>query len=96
MVEACDGKAWLHALHVGMEIFSRIDRQNEALAMPNKGFSFFAVDDDMLQRISNFPPLASPFGEYKLAGNAQILFNAKIGSVNLILFRIFDRKNGKE
>ena len=72
----------LNALHVGMEIFSRIDRQNEALAMPNKGFSFFAVDDDMLQRISNFPPLASPFGEYKLAGNAQILFNAKIGSVN--------------
>ena len=72
----------LNALHAGLEIFSRIDRQNEASAMLNKGFSFFAIDDDVVQRISKFPPLASPFGEYKLAGNAQILFNAKIGSVN--------------
>lgn len=74
--------ARLNALHAGLEVFSRIDRQNEVTALVNREFTFFSLDDETANRITQFPPLLSPFGEYKLSGNAQTLFTAKVGSVN--------------
>lgn len=74
--------ARLNALHAGLEVYSRIDRQNEVSPMFNNSFTFFTMDEDAASRIERFPPLLSPFGEYKLDGNAQILFSAKLGSVN--------------
>jgi hypothetical protein len=74
--------ARLNSLHTGLEIYARIDRQNEVSPLQNKNFTFFTLDDDVAQRIAQFPPLLSPFGEYKLGGNAQTLFTARIGSVN--------------
>lgn len=74
--------ARLNALHAGLEVYSRIDRQNEASALFNKDFTFFTIDDDKVQSVSSFPPLLSPFGEYKLDGNGQTLFWAKVGAVN--------------
>lgn len=74
--------ARLNSLHSGLEIYSRIDRQNEAAPLINSNFTYFTLDDGVAGRIAQFPPLTSPFGEYKLSGNAQTLFNARIGSVN--------------
>lgn len=74
--------ARFNSLHTGLEIFSRIDRQNDASALTNANFTYFTLDENIAKRIEQFPPLLSPFGEYKLSGNAQTLFNAKIGNVN--------------
>lgn len=72
----------LNALHVGLEVFSRIDNSNEAAAMRNADFTYFTLDDEVAYAVEQFPPLASPFGDYKLSGNSQTLFFQKIGTVN--------------
>ena len=74
--------ARLNNLHTGLEIYSRIDRQNEAAPILNKNFTYFTLPDETSQRIAQFPPLTSPFGDYKLGANAQTLFTSRIGSVN--------------
>ena len=72
----------LNSLHAGLEIYTRIDRQNEASPLLNRDFTFFTLPDDVAQRIGEFPPLVSPFGDYKVGGNAQTLFTARVGNVN--------------
>ncbi len=74
--------ARLNSLHVGLEVYTRIDRQNEAAPILNKNFTYFSINEDITSKIEHFPPLLSPFGDYKLGVNAQTLFNAKVGSVN--------------
>ncbi len=74
--------ARLNNLHAGLEIHSRIERQNEASALINKNFTYFTLPDEATRSIAQFPPLSSPFGDYKLGANGQALLNARIGSVN--------------
>ncbi len=74
--------ARFNALHTGLEVFARIDRCNDATPLRNKDFTSFTLSDNTLSRIEQFPPLMSPFGEYKLTGNSQTLFFSKIGSLN--------------
>ena len=72
----------LNALHAGMEVFSRIDKMNEVTALSNSGFTYFTLSDEASKRIASFPPLLSPFGEYKVGGNGQSLLFARVGNVN--------------
>ena len=72
----------LNALHTGLEIHSRLDRQNEVSALPCDDFTFFTLPEQVSKRIERFPPLVSPFGEYRLSGNGQTLFKSKIGTIN--------------
>lgn len=72
----------LNALHAGVEVFSRIDRTNEVTALPNSSFTYFVLPDEMSKRFTSFPPLVSPFGEYKVGGNGQTLLFSKVGNVN--------------
>ena len=72
----------LNALHIGLEVYARIERYNEASAIPDKSFTFFKMDEEAARRLGEMPPLLSPFGEYKLGGNAQTLMTARIGTVN--------------
>ena len=72
----------LNTLHAGLEVFARINRQNEATAIGNKSFTFFTLDEETLRCIEHFPPLVMPFGEYRVAASAQSLFGARIGNVN--------------
>lgn len=74
--------ARLNTLHTGLEVFARINQQNDVTPLLNKDFTFFTLDEDVARRIAQFPPLLSPFGEYKLSGNAQTLFVARVGNVN--------------
>lgn len=74
--------ARLNALHVGLEVHARIDRTNEVGALTNSDFTFFTLTDDTRQQLEHFPPLLSPFGDYRLGGNAQKLVTAKLGAVN--------------
>ncbi len=70
-----------NALHIGLEVVARIDRQNEVTALHNSDFTYFTFDEAMARRIEQFPPLLSPFGDYKLGGTAQQLFSAQLGTV---------------
>ena len=72
----------LNALHAGVEVFARIERTNEVTALPNSSFTYFTIPDEVSKRIATFPPLLSPFGDYKVGGNSQTLLFSKVGNVN--------------
>ena len=74
--------ARFNTLHLGLEIYSKIDRQNECTPVFNSTFPLFTLNDDVRNAIEHFPPLSSPFGDYKPSGNTQSLFTAKVGNVN--------------
>ncbi|MBQ6956772.1 MAG: hypothetical protein IJP80_09185 [Bacteroidales bacterium] len=74
--------ARLNALHAGVEVYTRIDRTNEVAPLPSSNFSFFTLPDEVMKRLTTFPPLLSPFGDYKVGAGCQTLLFAKVGSVN--------------
>ena len=71
-----------NSLHSGLEIFAKIDRQNESAPLYNPSFANFTLTDDLWHKIEQFPPLLSPFGDYKLSPSAQALFTAKVGTIS--------------
>ena len=68
-------------LHLGLEVVSRIRQFNESTPVANRAFALFSVGDDLMQRIERFPPLSSPFGDYRPSANTQSLLTARIGAV---------------
>jgi len=64
---------------------------SDALPVVNGSFTLFTLPEIVKQNMNAFPPLVSPFGEYKLSAGAVSLFNQKIGNVvtgyPLILFQ---------
>lgn len=72
----------LNAMHTGLEIYSKLDRGNEATPLYNNSFTAFTLEDEIARRVEAFPPLVSPFGNYRTGGNTQVLLTAKIGNVN--------------
>jgi hypothetical protein len=53
----------------------------EVFAQAVPEFSLFTLSDSTREKISKFPPLLAPFGDYRsLAGN-QVLFKQRIGDV---------------
>lgn len=64
---------------------------NDALALLNTGFSFFTLPVNIREVMTKLPPLQVPYGNYKAAGDAQVLFRQQIGNVGtnypLWLFR---------
>lgn len=74
--------AQFNALHLGLEISTRLSKTNEATAVGVPGFAPFSVDEATIKAIEEMPPLTSPFGDYRLGGGMQSLFTAKIGNVD--------------
>lgn len=77
-------------LNTGLNILAAKSNVNEALPVINPQFPLFTTDDDLLKLSENFPPLISPYGDYKTSNATNTLFTQKIGSVKtnqpLILF----------
>lgn len=63
----------------------------DALPVVNADFTLFTLPEIVRQNLTAFPPLASPFGDYKVSPSSVVLFNQKIGNVSteypLILFQ---------
>jgi hypothetical protein len=63
---------------------------NDAYALVNSDFKLFSLSDDVLKSVIQFPPLSSPFGNYKTGTSTEVLFKQRIGNVStntpLILF----------
>ena len=74
--------AKLNNLKAGLQIFSKIDKTNESQPLFNKEFTLFTFPEDIYNQIEQFPPLNTPFGEYKTTTNAQNLFTSKLGTVS--------------
>ncbi|MFY0593640.1 hypothetical protein [Roseivirga sp.] len=47
----------------------------------NPNFELFEIDDILLSRAANYPPLRAPYGEFTLKNNANIYLYQKIGSI---------------
>jgi hypothetical protein len=73
--------AQLSQMGKGVNIVSKKGANQEVFAYLNSDFSSFSLTDDFIALIPNFPPLQSPFGEYKFGNNAKTLFQQKIGPV---------------
>lgn len=73
--------AQLNNLKAGLQIFSKIDKTNESQPLFNNEFTLFTFPEETRNQIELFPPLSTPFGEYKTATNAQSLFTSKVGTV---------------
>jgi len=71
-----------NAFKTGLEIGnSKLNASNESYPFINKNFSLFTVSNELKSLISEFSPLNSPFGIYKIQNSVSTLFNQKIGSV---------------
>jgi hypothetical protein len=62
-------------------IAGRTDVQEE-FAVPVTDFSLFTLTDSAQNKISRFPPLLAPFGNYGSDAGASVLLKQKIGSVS--------------
>lgn len=70
-----------NSLKSGVEITDNRSNTSEIQADPDRNFSLFTIEEEHLRKISGFPPLISPFGNYLKRGEVQTLFNQKIGAV---------------
>ncbi|MBS1500528.1 MAG: hypothetical protein JST32_00600 [Bacteroidetes bacterium] len=72
------------------------DQVQEVFAQPVTDFSLFTISDSTINKLSHFPPLMAPFGDYKSAGNNQVLLKQRIGEVatNYPLLS-FSEENGR-
>lgn len=55
---------------------------DETTASGNAGFNLFVMEEEKMKTIERFPPLLSPYGDYTLSANAQVLFYQKLGAVS--------------
>jgi hypothetical protein len=53
----------------------------DAFPVINADFNLFNIPDNVKQVLSHWPPLAAPFGEYRVSPGAVTLFAQRIGSV---------------
>ncbi len=68
-------------LETGVTIGESNGTTTEVLAEPSKDFSYFTFEEEELRRISSFPPLVSPFGNYNQGREIKALLQQRIGTV---------------
>jgi len=68
-------------LKKGINILTAKMSLNESLPAINNEFSLFGIDNDDKKLFDIFPPLISPFGDYKQSNATHALFFQKIGKV---------------
>lgn len=63
-------------------ISSSNQSMQEVFAAPDASFSSFILSDSAKTKISNFPPLLAPFGNYSFSSTASVILKQKIGSIS--------------
>ena len=54
---------------------------DEVSGVFNPSFAPFSYSDELIQSVSQFPPLSTPFGEISADGTAQIMLYQRVGSI---------------
>lgn len=62
-------------------VVSNGQSSNDVLGKFATNFNYFTLNERFIQEIQNYPPLISPFGDYKSGANGQVLLFQKIGKV---------------
>lgn len=65
-----------------LKILEKRSNWNEIQALNSKQFNLFTISDETHSFVPQLPPLSSPYGSYKIAASADILFNQKIGIID--------------
>ncbi|WP_421872844.1 hypothetical protein [Marinoscillum sp.] len=47
----------------------------------NKAFTKFKLNDELISRSANYPPIEAPFGEYTVQGPTEVLLYQQVGSI---------------
>lgn len=86
-------------LTTGLIIKGKKLSYNESTPAYNKDFALFTVSEPTLDAVKEFPPLLSPYGEYKTNNALNVLFRQTIGNVEsdypLVAFlQTLDSKQG--
>lgn len=68
-------------LKEGVTVSMLKNQTDEALPEMNSNFAMFTLSDEARRVIREFPPLITPYGDYKTFTSATALFYQKIGSV---------------
>lgn len=71
-----------NALHAGIEIIAKSQRNNEVTALHQEAFSLFHLEGDDASAIEALPPLSALFGEARMAAGVQMLFTARLGNID--------------
>ena len=64
-----------------VKVYDNSNQLQEVFAIPLPEFSAFTLSDSAKQKISLFPPLLAPFGNYTSSPTNQVLFKQKIGDI---------------
>lgn len=64
-----------------LTVQGRINQTNDVSGVLDANFNLFTLSDGIGSKISKFPPLLSPYGDYTPRANTSVLLWQKIGSV---------------
>lgn len=86
-------------LNSGLQIITTQENYNEALPVFNPDFTLFTISESSVKAFRNFPPLLTPFGEFKTPNSASTLFYQQIGTLEtayplLVFNRTLEEKTG--
>ena len=73
--------AQFNAMHSGVAVHTGLSRYTDAVAVVRSDFVHFSLSDAQRSAIEQYPPLQSPFGDYKMSPHVQPLFYARIGDI---------------
>ncbi len=65
-----------------MTINGRLNQTNDVEGVLNPNFKSFTLNQKLADYIYKFPPLTTPFGDFKVRADAEVLLTQKIGTVN--------------
>ena len=71
----------MNELKTGVSITSGNGNTNETLPIVTPGFALFTLSDNTRKALLEYPPLLSPFGQYRIATSATPMLYQRIGSV---------------
>lgn len=71
----------LNAQNLGFTIAQNKNLTNESTPAYNPNFTLFTFSDEAKQMLSHYPPITTPFGNYKVAGSAHNFMYQKVSDV---------------
>jgi len=64
-----------------LNISSQANTLQETFGAVNENFYSFSISDSTINKIRNFPPLLSPFGNYAVKSTAAVFMNQRIANI---------------
>lgn len=91
--------AAFNALQAGLNIPLTGNSFTPAYPLINNNFNLFSLRQEVVEMITEYPPLSVPFGQYKSGTSSDVLAFQRIGSVNtayplIVLSPGIERKTG--